>query len=125
MKVESKSYDPILDRKTIVMKSNPFIVTKILKNNVWVKELQIEEGDIIFFDTRNLFNTLVQEQHLTVVNLSKNLQAKNSIQMIWRIYPEKDKHGNLKSESMEYELITWEDYEDLTSNNAENKTIDL
>lgn len=125
MKVESKSYDPILDRKTIVMKSNPFIVTKILKNNVWVKELQIEEGDIIFFDTRNLFNTLVQEQHLTVVNLSKNLQAKNSIQMIWRIYPEKDKHGNLKSESMEYELITWEDYEELNHDNNDNKTIDL
>lgn len=125
MKVESKHYDPILDRKTLVMKSNPFIVTKILKNNVWVKELQIEEGDIIFFDTRSLFNRSVEFQHLTAVNLSKNLQAKNSIQMIWRIYPEKDKHGNLKSESMEYELISWDDYEDLTSNNTENKTIDL
>lgn len=125
MRIEGKSYDPVLDRKTLTMKSNPFIVTKILKNSVWTKELQIEEGDIIFFDTRNLFNTLVQLQHLTVVNLSKNLQAKNSVQIVDRIYPKKDEQGNLTSEVMEYDMISWDDYEDLIRDTTENKTMNL
>lgn len=125
MRIEGKSYDPVLDRKTLAMKSNPFVVTKILKNSVWTKELQIEEGDILFFDTRNLFNTLVQLQHLTVVNLSKNRQAKNSVQIVDRIYPKKDKQGNLTSEVMEYDMISWEDYEDLICNTTENKTMNL
>ena len=125
MRIEGKPYNPILDRKTLAMKSNPFIVTKILKNSVWTKELQIEEGDIIFFDTRNLFNTLVQLQHLTVVNLSKNRQAKNSIQIMDRIYPRKDKQDNLTSDVMEYDMISWDDYEDLIRDTTEDKTMNL
>ena len=125
MRIEGQSYDPVLDRKTLAMKSNPFIVTKILKNSVWTKELQSEEGDIIFFDTRKLFNTLVQLQHLTVVNLSKNRQAKNSVQIVDRIYPKKDKQGNLTSDVMEYDMISWDDYDDLIRDTTENKTIDL
>ena len=125
MRIEGTSYDPVLDRKTLTMKSNPFIVTKILKNSVWTKELQIDEGDIIFFDTRKLFNSLVQLQHLTVVNLSKNRQAKNSVQIVDRIYPKKDNQGNLTSEVMEYDMISWDDYEDLICNTTENKTMNL
>ena len=125
MRIEGKPYNPILDRKTLAMKSNPFIVTKILKNSVWTKELQIEEGDIIFFDTRNLFNTLVQLQHLTVVNLNKNRQAKNSIQIMDRIYPRKDKQDNLTSDVMEYDMISWDDYEDLIRDTTEDKTMNL
>lgn len=125
MRIEGTSYDPVLDRKTLTMKSNPFIVTTILKNSVWTKELQIEEGDILFFDTRNLFNSLVQLQHLTVVNLSKNRQAKNSVQIVDRIYPKKDEQGNLTSDVMEYDIISWDDYEDLICNTTENKTMNL
>ena len=87
--------------------------------------MQSEEGDIIFFDTRKLFNTLVQLQHLTVVNLSKNRQAKNSVQIVDRIYPKKDKQGNLTSDVMEYDMISWDDYDDLIRDTTENKTIDL
>lgn len=125
MRIKGTSYDPVLDRKTLTMKSNPFIVTKILRNSVWIKELQIEEGDILFFDTRKLFNSLVQLQHLTVVNLSKNRQAKNSVQIVDRIYPKKDEQGDLTSDVMEYDMISWDDYEDLIRDTTEDKTMNL
>lgn len=120
MKIEGTKYDPITDFNTVTMKSNPFIFTKILKNNVWIKELQIKEDDIIFFDTCELFNTLVQCQHLTVVNLSKNIKGENSISLVWRIYPKVNKQGQLVSDFMEYKMITWDEYDKLKVKSNKN-----
>lgn len=120
MKIEGTKYDPITDFNTLTMKSNPFIVTKILKTNVWIKELQIKENDIIFFDTCKLFNTLVQFQHLTVVNLSKNIKGENSISLVWRIYPKVNKQGQLVSDFMEYKMITWDEYDKLKVKSNKN-----
>ena len=121
MGIKGIPYDPTTDFDEVTMKSNPFVVTKILKNSVWIKELQIEQDDIIFFDTNYLFTSY--NQHLTAVNLTKNLKVKNSISFVDRIYPKKDKNGTLKSDIVEYKIISWDDYAKMITKSEEESMI--
>lgn len=56
------------------LRTEPFKVTKILKeNSVWVKELDIREDDILFIESVNGLDRCDLPQ-LRVVNMSGNLK---------------------------------------------------
>lgn len=98
------------------LRTEPFKVTKILKeNSVWVKELDIHEGDILFIESVNGLDRCDPPQ-LRLINMSGNLKRVGKIGVVKQIQPsliidptipETDIFNLGQSKIMTVEFLSW------------------
>ena len=111
------------------LRTEPFKVTKILKeNSIWVKELDIQEGDILFIESINGLDRCDPPQ-LRVVNMSGNLKRVGKIGIVKQIQPfliidptipETDIFNLGQSNIMTVEFLSWRTITDEQINHREN-----
>lgn len=98
------------------LRTEPFKVTKILKeNSIWVKELDIREGDVLFIETINGIDRCDIPQ-FRLINMSANLKRTGKIGLIKQIQPsliidptipETDIFNLGQSKIMDVEFLSW------------------
>ena len=98
------------------LRTEPFKVIKILKDDsIWVKELDIREGDVLFIETINGIDRCDIPQ-FRLINMSANLKRTGKIGLIKQIQPsliidptipETDIFNLGQSKIMDVEFLSW------------------
>lgn len=89
------------------MRTEPFQVLSITKkNSVWVKELDIHIGDILFIETNNMRDNYGVPS-FKVVNMSSQLRRSGSMKLIQPFIPCGPFNGIYRNDYIELKPLTW------------------
>ena len=89
------------------MRTEPFQVLSITKKtSVWVKELDIHIGDILFIETVNVKNDY-RTPYYKVINMSAQLERGGSRSAIKPFIPYRSINGFYRNDYIELKPLTW------------------
>ena len=89
------------------LRTDPFQVVSVTKkNSVWIKELDIQIGDILFIETNNMIHNS-GVPHFKVVNMSAQLQRSGSMRNIQPFIPKGPFNGIYRNDYLELKPLTW------------------
>lgn len=89
------------------MRTEPFQVLSITKKtSVWVKELDIHIGDILFIETNNMRDNYGVPS-FKVVNMSSQLRRSGLMKLIQPFIPHGPFNGIYRNDYIELKPLTW------------------